>query len=74
MTTLGNLPVGVPARILAIAERPQRVRMAAMGLRPGAEVRVLARSASGSRIVRVGDARLTVARELAASIEVEHVQ
>ena len=74
--TLHALAVGARARVLAVAEQPLRVRMESMGLRPGAEVSVLARTASGSRLVKVGDARLTLARELARSIEVEpvHVQ
>lgn len=74
MVTLHALPVGAVARIHAVAEQPLAVRMAAMGLRPGAELRVLARGANGSRLVRVGDARLSVARELARGIEVAHVQ
>lgn len=74
--TLHELPVGASARVLAVTDQPLRVRMESMGLRPGADVLVVARSASGSRIVRVGDARLTLARELAVSISVEaaHVQ
>jgi len=71
MTTLRQVPVGARARVTAVADQPLRVRMASMGLRPGAEITVIARSASGSRLVRVGDARLSVARELAAGIEVE---
>ena len=69
--TLHDLPIGGRARVRSVAEQPLRVRMASMGLRPGAEVQVIARAASGSRIVKVGDARLTVARELAVDIEVE---
>jgi Fe2+ transport system protein FeoA len=71
MTTLSNLPVGRRARVSDVAEQPLRVRMASMGLRAGVEIIVVARSASGSRLVRVGDARLSVARELAAGIQVE---
>ena len=74
--TLHALPVGGRARVRAVAEQPLRVRMAAMGLRAGAEVAMLAHAASGARVVRVGDARLTLARELAVAITVEplHVQ
>lgn len=74
--TLKDLPVGSRAHVTAVGDQPMRVRMASMGLRPGAEISVIARGASGSRIVRVGDARLSVARDLAATIEVEpfHVQ
>ena len=68
---LYRLPVGARARVLEVADQPLRVRMASMGIRPGAEVQVLARAASGSRIVRVGDARLSVARQLAEGIAVE---
>lgn len=74
--TLHALAVGARARVRTVAEQPLRVRMESMGLRPGAEVSVIARTASGSRLVKVGDARLTLAKELARSIEVEpiHVQ
>ena len=68
--TLSDLPVGLRASVREVAEQPLRVRMASMGLRSGAEVMVVARGASGSRLVRVGDARLSLARELAACIEV----
>ena len=71
--TLRDLPVGVAALVLSMRDQPLRIRMASMGLRPGAELTVLARGASGSRLVRVGDARLSLARELAAGIEVEPV-
>ena len=71
--TLHTLPVGGRARIRAVADQPMRVRMASMGLRPGAEITVIARAAGGSRIIRVGDARLSIARDLARGIEVEHV-
>lgn len=76
MPRLCDVPIGTRARIVAVADQPLRVRMASMGLRAGAEISVLSRAASGSRIVRVGDARLSVARDLAAGIEVEpnHVQ
>lgn len=71
MAMLSDLPVGRSARVSDVAEQPLRVRMASMGLRAGAEITVLARGASGSRLVRVGDARLSIARELAAGINVE---
>ena len=74
--TLNDMPVGSRAQVLSVADQPLRGRMASMGLRPGAEISIVARGASGSRIVRVGDARLSVARELALAIAVEpmHVQ
>lgn len=74
--TLKELPVGSRAHVSVVADQPMRVRMASMGIRPGAEISIISRGASGSRIVRVGDARLSIARELAASIVVEpiHVQ
>ncbi|MHB0927494.1 MAG: FeoA family protein [Candidatus Nanopelagicales bacterium] len=71
MSTLHGLAVGAVARICEVAEQPLRVRMTAMGLRPGAEVAMVAHGARGSRLVRVGDARLALAREVALSIEVE---
>jgi Fe2+ transport system protein FeoA len=71
MTGLHTLPIGVVARIRTVAQVPLVERMAAMGLRPGAEVTVIARGSGGSCLVRVGDARLSVARELARGIQVE---
>lgn len=71
--TLHDLPVGGRARVLEVHAQALHVRMASMGLRPGALVTVVSRGASGSRLVRVGDARLSVARELARAIAVEVV-
>ena len=75
-TSLHSLPRGASATVLSVDDQPLRVRMASMGIRPGASILVVARSAAGSRVVRVGDARLTIAKELALGIAVEplHVQ
>ncbi len=73
MTTLHGLPVGAVARIRSVRKQPLAVRMEAMGLRAGAEIAMVAHGASGSCLVRVGDARLSLARELARDIEVETV-
>ena len=76
MPMLFTMSVGDRARIVRVQEHALTVRMASMGIRPGAEVRLLARAASGGRVVRVGDARLTLGRDLACGVEVEllHVQ
>ena len=72
--TLHRLPVGHSGRISAVADQPLAVRMQSMGIREGAAVTMVAHAASGSRLVRVGDARLTLAKELCLAIEVADVR
>ena len=61
--TLASAPLGVPLLLgPAALPAPRRLRLAELGLRPGATVTVLQRTAGGGRIVGVGDARVAVAR------------
>lgn len=69
--TLLSLPVGRTARIVEVADQALHTRMQSMGLRAGATVTVMAKGASRSRLVRVGDARLSLAKVLCEAITVE---
>jgi ferrous iron transport protein A len=63
--TLASAPLGVPLVIGAAAlPSPRRLRLAELGLRPGATVTLLRRTAGGGRIVGVGDARVAVGRSV----------
>lgn len=70
-STLFHAPVGVDMRITAITTSPLATRMQSMGIREGALVRVIARAAAGVRIVRVGDARISLAKALSRGITVD---
>ena len=63
--TLASAPFGVPL-LLGRATLPvaRRLRLAELGLRTGATVTVLRRTAGGGRIVGVGDARVAVGRNV----------
>jgi Fe2+ transport system protein FeoA len=67
--TLDSAPHGVPV-LLGEPDLPvaRRLRLAELGLRPGAVVTVLGRTAGGGRIVGIGDARVAVGRTLLASL------
>lgn len=59
---LGKVPLGATVTLTATDGHPRRRRLAEIGLRPGAVVRVLHRSAGGGRVLAVGDVRVAVDR------------
>jgi Fe2+ transport system protein FeoA len=67
--TLTTAPCGVPL-ILGQAALPasRRLRLAELGLRPGAVVTVLRVTAGGGRILGVGDARVALGRGVLSSV------
>ena len=68
--TLADLPVGVRARILAVAD-VEVVRLATHGLNPGAALTVERNAPfGGPRIVRLGAARIAVPSTIARSVRV----
>jgi ferrous iron transport protein A len=63
--TLASAPLGVPLLLdRANLPAPRRLRLAELGLRAGATVTVLRRTAGGGRIIGIGDARVAVARNV----------
>ena len=49
-------------------------RLAELGIRPGARLRILSRTSGGGAIVAIGDDRLAVSRAILTSVEVtDHV-
>jgi ferrous iron transport protein A len=68
--TLASLPVGSTGSLL-LGELPQRsrVRLSQLGLRAGAAVTVLARTAGGGRLVGVGATRIGLDRDTARRLE-----
>jgi ferrous iron transport protein A len=67
--TLETAPCGHPL-LLGEPRLPaaRRLRLAELGLRPGATVTVLRRTAGGGRIVGVGDARVALGRSVLANL------
>lgn len=70
--TLASAPLGVPL-VLGRAELPasRRLRLAELGLRAGATVTLLRRTAGGGRIVGVGDARVAVGHTVLKRVPAE---
>lgn len=74
MATLGSLPADVSAVVVDVTLPPEQAGwLAAVGLEPGVEVRVLRRASFGGPLhVQTDDAgQFAVAAELAAAILVE---
>lgn len=69
---LDQVAVGTEVVLGAVEDDdPARVRrLAELGLRPGAKVRVLRRTAGGGRVVAIGDDRVALARSVLAGIAV----
>jgi ferrous iron transport protein A len=67
--TLASAPCGVPLLLgEAALPAPRRLRLAELGLRPGATVTVLRRTAGGGRILGVGDARVALGRGVLTAV------
>ncbi len=69
---LAAVPSDVPVRLawvdLAVTER---LRLAELGIRAGALVTVLARTAGGGRVLGIGTSRVALDRATAARLRVE---
>jgi ferrous iron transport protein A len=59
-TTASNRSTGAVAR-----------RLAELGIRPGAALRIQSRTSGGGAILAIGDDRIAVSRQVLASIEVD---
>lgn len=69
MLTLAAAPVGTPFTLASTdVERPQARRLATMGMRVGAPLRVLGKTAGGGRIVDVAGSRIALDRGVAAQL------
>lgn len=70
--TLDGTPTGVPVTVLSSHAQTPAVsrRLAELGIRTGAVVRVLSRTSGGGAIVAIGDDRIAVSRTILRSVEV----
>ena len=69
--TLNQVPVGAAARLTDTSAHPGSGRLAALGLRPGAEVSVLRRTSGGGRLLGIGPSRFAVDQATLAALVVE---
>jgi ferrous iron transport protein A len=69
--TLNQVPIGTTARLTATADHPSYRRLAELGLRPGAEVSVMRRTAGGGRLLGIGSSRMALDRATLRSLHVE---
>lgn len=69
---LAGVELGVPLRLAAVHLRaPDRLRLAELGLRPGAVVTVLSRVAGNGRLLALGPSRIAVDFATARALVVE---
>lgn len=69
--TLDDAPTGTPVVIGRPDADPARcLRMAQVGLRPGAHVVPLHRTVGGGRVIGIGDARVAVGRSVLRTVPV----
>ena len=70
---LAGANVGATVRLSSVdlAEPAQRRRLAEFGLRPGALVTVLARTAGGGRLIGLGASRIVLDASTAARLSVD---
>lgn len=72
--TLADVPVGAHATVTATTTAPDLVRrLAELGVRPGASLTVVQRTAGGGRVIDTGSARYAVDNRTLHHIEVHHV-
>jgi Fe2+ transport system protein FeoA len=69
LTVLGPSGPGTPAHPGGTTRAISR-RLAELGIRPGAAVRIQSRTSGGGAILAIGDDRIAVSRQILASIEV----
>ena len=69
LTVLGPIGRGTPARPGDTTRAVSR-RLAELGIRPGAAVRIQSRTSGGGAILAIGDDRIAISRTILASIEV----
>lgn len=72
MTSLATAPLRVALRVDDAGGAPEslRRRLAELGLRPGAQVRVVQRTAGGGRIVDVAGSRVALGRGVLEAVTV----
>lgn len=69
---LADVPLGQEAVLAGRGQgRLPALRLAELGLRPGARVVVLHRTAGGGRVVGVGHGRVALDRTVTSALEVE---
>jgi Fe2+ transport system protein FeoA len=69
--TLNQVPVGSTATLTDTSAHPSRRRLAELGLRPGADVLVMRRTAGGGRRLGIGHSRMAIDRVTSRSLHVE---
>ncbi|HEY6934184.1 MAG TPA: FeoA family protein [Marmoricola sp.] len=68
---LGTASIGSTVQVTGIRlSDAHRLRLAQLGVRVGARVRVLGRTSGGGRVLGIGSARLAVDRATAGRVEV----
>ncbi|MFZ2561166.1 MAG: FeoA family protein [Corynebacterium variabile] len=72
-TTLAEVPVGNRAIVTATTTAPDLIRrLAELGVRPGASLTVVQRTAGGGRVIDIGSARYAIDNRTLHHIEVHH--
>jgi ferrous iron transport protein A len=69
--TLIQVPVGTTARLADTAGHPSSRRLAELGIRPGADIRVMRRTSGGGRLIGVGHSRMALDSTTLQALHVE---
>lgn len=68
-TTLAEAPLNTPMTCVSADASPElRRRLAELGIRPGAHVRLLGRTSGGGRVVQVGGASIAIGKQVLRGI------
>lgn len=73
LTVLGPRGITSPEGPSAPTDARLALRLAELGVRPGAPLQILSRTSGGGAILAIGDDRLAVSRQILAGIEVAEV-
>ena len=69
---LASAPFGKPLTLVAVdGATENRRRLATLGLREGASIRLLTRTIGGGRIILVGGSRIALSRELVRQLRAQ---
>jgi ferrous iron transport protein A len=72
--TLASAPLRAPLLVLRLRTDPDLTkRLGAFGVRPGAPVEIVQRTAGGGRILGVAGSRIALDRSILAAIDAEQV-
>jgi Fe2+ transport system protein FeoA len=68
---LASAPLDTPLTLIGVGASASRRRLATLGLREGASIRLLTRTIGGGRIVLVGGSRIALSKDLVRQLRAQ---